>query len=147
TRSELLCMVRASTPEEGRQRIRKALERYELGEVASDSRIVPLCGDLAKPRFGLSDHSYHTLADSVGAIYHNGASVNFVQPYSLLRPANVMGTIEVLRLAALSRNKHVEYVSTLSVFGSPAYVDAGWIREDELPDRCEGLEGGYAQSK
>jgi len=147
TKADVLCIVRAPSPEDGRRRIREALSGYELREAASDSRIVPVCGDLALPRFGLSGNEYEALADSVDAVYHNAASVNFVQPYAQLRAPNVMGTVEVLRFAALSRAKRVEYVSTLSVFGAPAYADAGWIREEDPPERYEGLEGGYAQSK
>lgn len=45
-------------------------------------------GDLAKPRFGLSEDAFTHLAESVDAIYHNGAVVNFVFPYHLLRDTN-----------------------------------------------------------
>ena len=52
---------------------------------------------------------------SLDAIYHSGASMNLALPYRALRPVNVAGTREVLRLAASGRATPVHYVSTLSV--------------------------------
>src|SRR5207248_492124 len=78
-------------------------------------RIVPLAGDLARPRFGLTDERYTQLAAAINAIYHNGAHVNFLHPYENLKAANVSGTQEVLRLATTTRLKPLHFVSMLSV--------------------------------
>jgi thioester reductase-like protein len=83
----------------------------------------------------------------VDAIYHNGATVNFVYPYRLLRGANVLGTQEVLRLAGQERIKPVHFVSTFSVHASTLRSSQDVVSEiDELPP-CESLHDGYSQTK
>ena len=66
--------------------------------------MIPVCGDLAEPRLGLSPQDFDSLAATIDAVYHNGAYVNFVYPYQVLKPANVAGTVEVLRLATQPRS-------------------------------------------
>src|SRR5205823_3277738 len=66
-------------------------------------RVVPLPGDLAAPRLGLSPGEFRELARSTDIIYHAGAIVNFIYPNEELRAANVTGTREVIRLAGLVR--------------------------------------------
>ena len=85
-------------------------------------RVIPVCGDLAEPRLGLSPEDFDSLAATIDAVYHNGAYVNFVYPYQVLKPANVAGTIEVLRLATQTKVKPLHFVSTVSVFDSPEYA-------------------------
>ncbi len=50
------------------------------------------------------------------AIIHNGALVNHVLPYSVLKPANVNGTIEIIKLACLNVLKPLYFISSMSVF-------------------------------
>jgi thioester reductase-like protein len=80
-------------------------------------------------------------------IYHNGALVNFVYPYERLKPANVLGTQEILSLASQTRTLPVHYISTLSVFSKSSYYGSQPIREEEEPKHIEGLRSGYVQSK
>ena len=39
------------------------------------------------------------MADKIDTIYHCGAMVNTMAPYQAMRPANVIGTLEVIRFA------------------------------------------------
>ena len=48
-------------------------------------------------------------------VYHAGAQVNFIYPYQELRAANVGGTREVIRLAAMYHAIPVHYVSSTAV--------------------------------
>ena len=84
-------------------------------------------------------------AASIGAIYHNGAVVNFSQPYAILRAANVDGTAEVLRLACGGRRKTVHYVSTISVLSGEE--SGRQLAEDAPLPGPPRRAGGYAQSK
>ncbi len=147
TGAEVYCLVRARSPEEARKKILRNLEQYELRGARSSQRIVPVCGDLAQPMLGLAAEEYQKLAAAVDAIYHNGAYVNFVYPYAVLKPVNVTGTVEVLRLAARAKVKPVHFVSTISVFDSPEYGPIGRIAENQPLEIVAGLQGGYAQSK
>jgi len=107
---------------------------------------VPVLGDLSEPGLGLSDAQYNDLSRSIDVIYHNGAWVNALYPYTMLKPANVLGTLEVLRLACAAKIKPVHYVSTISVF-PPETTMSGVIDEEWTVDGGNLLRGGYAQSK
>ena len=112
-----------------------------------DDRFVPVLGDLARPRWGMSEEDFRALAERVDAVYHCGAWVNFTYPYSALKAANVGATEEALRLAALGRPKPVHFVSTIAVFAPGSLTPEGVALEgSDLPDHQE-LAGGYPQSK
>jgi amino acid adenylation domain-containing protein/thioester reductase-like protein len=144
TRADVFCLARAADEPAARERIRKTLQSYGLWEESFGRRIVPLPGDLARPQFGLGTEQFARLTADVDAIFHNGAQVHFLQPYEALRPANVGGTHEVLRLATRGKLKPVHYISTIGVFDAwPATSPA---REGDVPP-ARGLEGGYNQSK
>jgi thioester reductase-like protein len=80
-------------------------------------------------------------------IYHSGASVNLIYPYSVLKPANVLGTQEILRLASQIKIKPVHFVSTTSVFCPENYPENEVLLESDPLDYYQGLVGGYPQSK
>lgn len=148
TRAEVRCLVRAPDAEGAAARLRKALESYSLWDEESAARIVPVPGDLSEPLLGLGRRRFEELAGEVDAVYHSGASVNWVYPYSALKPANVQGTQEVLRLAAHEgAAKPVHFVSTLGVFPLVGGSGAGTIREDDALDHGGSLYNGYTQSK
>jgi thioester reductase-like protein len=144
---EVYCLVRAKSPEEGTARLRSALETFGLWEPSRASRIVPVIGDLGKPRFGLTESAWSTLSESVDVIYHNGALVNFFYPYSMLKAVNVDGTKEVLALACEGRLRPVHFVSTISVFPIRVESDDRTIREQIAIETIKVPGGGYSQSK
>ena len=143
---DVACLTRAQDPEAAMQRLKANLQRYELWEDRLAARIVPLCGDLAAPRFGLAEESFRRLAERVGRIVHNGALLDFNKSYSDLRGPNVLGTIETLRLATEGPIKPVHYVSTTGVFDAVGTRDQQ-VDETTNLDDPSGIELGYAQSK
>ena len=147
TRAEIYCLVRAPNAEEGERRIRGSLEAYALWDEERSSRIFPVAGDLSEPLLGLGTERFEELAHEIEAIYHNGASVNWVYPYNALKPTNVLGTQEVLRLASRHKTKLVHLVSTLGVFPLVGRSAAGVVREDDDLDHGGSLYNGYTQSK
>jgi amino acid adenylation domain-containing protein/thioester reductase-like protein len=144
TDAEITCLVRADTMASGQQRLRQTLEHYHLWNDSYGDRIHPALGDLAVPQLGLTEEQFHILADQVDVIYHNGAWVNSIYPYPVLKPANVLGTQEVLRLACHTRSKPMHFISTLSVFGGNRDTS---IREDSPLEVADLPESGYSQSK
>ncbi|HYX15518.1 MAG TPA: amino acid adenylation domain-containing protein [Nostoc sp.] len=145
TQAKVYCLVRASDVQEGNDRIKSILEEYKLWEQNRSSRIIPVIGDISLPLLGLSSEQFQNLAETIDIIYHNGALVNFVYPYSALKAANVLGTQEILRLASQTKIKPVHFVSTIGVFSPIAYPETGVILEQSA-DRPHGLYG-YTQSK
>ncbi|MDM8563228.1 SDR family oxidoreductase [Candidatus Marithioploca araucensis] len=122
TTANIYCLVRCNHFDEGQQRLQSHLQFYSLWKETFSSRIIPVVGDLSKPRFGLSEAQFSDLAGQIDIIYHNGAQVSFIRPYSALKAINVLGTIEILRLAGLIQTKPVHFISTLAVFLSKKYA-------------------------
>ena len=146
TTARVWCLVRARDGAHALQRITDAAARYELGDLPGD-RVVPLPGDLASPRLGLSSGEFRELARSTDVIYHAGAVVNFIYPYEELRVANVAGTREVIRLAGLGRGIPVHYVSSTAVLAGLGVMGVREVTEDTplaYPDR---LGVGYVETK
>ncbi|HEX2203515.1 MAG TPA: thioester reductase domain-containing protein, partial [Longimicrobium sp.] len=146
TDAEVYCLVRAGSVEDGEERVRRKLESFGLlGPAADRVRAVP--GDLAKPLFGLSKAEFDALAEKADAVYHCGAWVNFARPYRVLKPSNVAGTQEVLRLAATARLKPVHHVSTMAVLAGAFVSGVPAVDEDTPLPPPVGHDTGYSQSK
>ena len=146
TRATIYCLVRASQPNEARERIRKNLTSYSLLNGEQSSRVVPIVGDLSQPGFGLSPSEMDLMSDRVDVVYHCGALVKWTYPYAALKGSNVLGTQEILRLACRTKIKPVHFISTIGVFSSPAFA-AEVVREDDSLESSGPLFVGYAQSK
>lgn len=146
TPATVYCLVRAANEKAASQRLENTLKQYSLWDERQRPRIVPVLGNLSVSRLGLSPAQFDSLAEILDVVYHNGGSVNFLYPYSVLKAPNVLGTQEVLRLACQAKVKPVHFISTVGVFSPIAYGDRAVIREGDPLDRTEGLYG-YTQSK
>ncbi|MBW4617803.1 MAG: amino acid adenylation domain-containing protein [Cyanosarcina radialis HA8281-LM2] len=147
TDSNIYCLVRASNVELAKAKLQDVLEAYLLWDEAFSSRIIPVLGDLSKSLLGLSSDEFAALADRIDAIYHNGAWVHHSSDYYTLKPANVLGTQEILRLACQTKTKPLHFISTISVFDSDRSDELTLIKEtDSLGDRPPN-SNGYVQSK
>jgi thioester reductase-like protein len=141
----VFCLVRPVGGTDASTRLRRLLTTYGLWSTCRH-RIDVVEGDLRFPRFGLSQSGFEALSRRVGTIYHCGAAVNWSQPYEALRDTNVLGTIEVLRLACHGQAKAVHFISTIGVCMAtpgPAVVS----EDDDISGHIDGLHFGYVQSK
>lgn len=110
------CLIRARDGRDALARIRRSMEEAKLPLTREDEeRIVLELGDLGQPNLGLSAASFAELSHVIEVVYHCGALVSAVHNYERLRPANVVGTLEVLRLCCQGRTKRLEHISTISV--------------------------------
>lgn len=142
------CLVRTGSAEEALSRLRANASHYlhdDLGAYAD--RIVPLAGDLAEPRLGLSEKDFDELARTVDVIHHPGGMVNFIYPYSHMRPANVEGTREIIRMAARYRHIPVHYTSTMAVLAGFGTAGVRHVDEDTPLAHADHLSVGYVESK
>jgi thioester reductase-like protein len=144
TSATLVCLVR---PKTGRLKPASTEGRVGGGRLqpAHQTRIQIVEGNLNQSRLGLSDARYEQLANETDAILHCGAAVNWVFAYSGLRASNVLGTLELLRLAC-RRSVPFHFISSLSV----CYSTEGARVVDENFDGLNSLRGvqlGYAQTK
>ncbi|WFD33647.1 L-2-aminoadipate reductase [Malassezia cuniculi] len=143
------------------QRLRDALSSRGVWDEnwVTEGRLDAVVGDLEKPRMGISEADWKSLADEVDVILHNGALVHWVYPYSRLRSANVLSTLAAIQLASTGRPKALTFVSSTSALDTPYYIDlsdrvllsdsnAGGVSEsDSLDGSARGLGSGYGQSK
>ncbi|GJD22779.1 amino acid adenylation participated protein like [Rivularia sp. IAM M-261] len=150
TSADIYCLVRSTDAQSGKQKLKNKLESYLLWNEKFSSRIIPVIGELSAKLLGLSIQQFNHLAHHIDVIYHNGAWVNHIYNYSTLKPINVLGTQEVLRLASEIKVKPVHFISTIGVFSSEAYSEIELIQESDIPDTPDtnpGLGNGYVQSK
>ncbi|XP_026740167.1 fatty acyl-CoA reductase wat-like [Trichoplusia ni] len=76
-------------------------------------RIVPVSGDVAEPRLGLSDKDWNTLTKEVDIIFHMAATVRFDEPLKVAAKINVGGTLRAVELAKnCTKLKQFIHVST-----------------------------------
>lgn len=148
TVADIYCLVRSPHGGEGRARIEDNLKSYGFWKPTYDTRILPVVGDLSRERLGLDEEEFRHLTQTIDTIYHNGAWVNFLYPYSTLKAANVLGTEEILKLACQSKIKPVHFISSY-VVACEARAGARVVREDEPLVYNRALEDalGYGQSK
>jgi thioester reductase-like protein len=148
TRAKIYVLVRSSDEKHGRQRLRAAME--SIGPCGAglmemfEARVTPVCGDLGQPRLGLTREVWDFLASEIDTVFHNGATVNYLFNYEVMRDANVLGTNEIVRLAFEGRPKEFNYVSTTFVFG---WAVKAVLHESDLNENMERLDFGYSQSK
>ena len=145
TRADVYCLVRATTFEEGKAKLWNQLKAYHLWEENLCDRIIPVIGDLGKPNLGLTSEKFLRLSEKIDSIYHCGAWVNVVYPYTALKATNVAGTEEVLKLACQNRIKPVHFISTVDVYSFDQKT-ATVSEQDEIGPAGQ-LYSGYAQSK
>jgi phthiocerol/phenolphthiocerol synthesis type-I polyketide synthase E len=152
TNARIHCLVRATGSDpagEAERRLRDSLASREVWRDEMEGRVTAVPGDLGEPLFGLSEEAFHDLAARVDVIYHCGTWVNFTYPYKVLKPSNVLGTIEALRLAGRVRTKPVHYVSSIAAVPEVeyGYRDDPTVYEDDDTDSLSGLFGGYGETK
>ncbi|MFD3485980.1 amino acid adenylation domain-containing protein [Streptomyces sp. NPDC058665] len=158
TDATIHCLVRGGDQPSAEKRLCSVIDSYGLSDPSSEHRVSVIAGDLARPRLGLPAADFDRLARSVDVVYHAGAAVNLVFSYEQLRAANVHGTQEILRLAALHRTVPVHHISTVGVYGGGAAGSAYGaaespvhgirsIRSEDPTGPLAALEHGYTQSK
>ncbi|EEQ42879.1 L-aminoadipate-semialdehyde dehydrogenase [Candida albicans WO-1] len=149
--------VRASSKEAGLQRLRQTGITYGIWDENWAEKIEIVLGDLSKEKFGLDNSQWSDLTNSIDVIIHNGAFVHWVYPYSQLRDANVIGTINVLNMAGEGKAKFFSFVSSTSALDTDYFVNLsdellaqgknGISEADDLQGSAKGLGNGYGQSK
>jgi len=146
TSARVRCLVRAPAPAAAFERLVLSRRRFGVDGDLPRDRVEAVCGDLALPGLGISEAEHAALARNADTIIHVGAAMNFYQSYEALRPANVGGTGEILRLAVRDHTKVLHYVSSSGVFEARSYLGMT-VRESDQPARCDHSVTGYTQSK
>jgi amino acid adenylation domain-containing protein/thioester reductase-like protein len=149
--TQVACLVRATSDDDALVRIRDNMMQYGIWEDAFSDRLLPVAGDLAQSDLGLGRARFDELSQEIDVVFHLAAHVNYIQPYSAHKAANITGTINILRFATSHRPKALHYVSTIAVFGPAGLLEPTAIvyEDEDLGDYLTGLKFdlGYSQSK
>ncbi|WP_052200717.1 thioester reductase domain-containing protein [Terriglobus sp. TAA 43] len=148
TEATIHVLVRASDKLQGKQRLTAAM--HSMGHVQAHvmemfhARVVPVCGDLGQPALGLMQETWDDLTTRIDTIFHNGATVNYLFNYDMMRDANVLGTNEILRMAFEGQAKEFNYVSTTFIHG---WAHKPSLFETDCNAEMALLDFGYSQTK
>lgn len=157
---KVICHVRAQNIDKALYRLKDGCEARGIWDEdwIKQGRISVVLGDLESNRLGMSEGDWNMVAQEADAILHNGALVHWVYPYSKLRAANVLATLNILTLSQQDKPKPISFVSTTAVFEVPNfYIDLsdaeiakggkGVPESNSLDGSLVGLGSGYGQSK
>ncbi|MDJ0732572.1 MAG: amino acid adenylation domain-containing protein [Nostocaceae cyanobacterium] len=147
TTANIYCLVRDANLEDNHNKLQTILKSYRIWQEIWSSRIICIPGDLSKPLLGLEIEEFQQLASTIDVIYHNGAWVHHIYPYSILKPTNVLGTQEILRLASQVKTKPVHFISSSGVVGSKIEAGVKLVREQDSLHENEFPSNGYCQTK
>jgi thioester reductase-like protein len=143
--AHVYCLVRAADEEAATARLGEALKGYELpwsSEIRR--RVTVLPGDIRRPRLGLSDDLWNTLAHELDSVVGVAAAVDFLRGYQSLRQSNVVGALTLAELAATGRPKPLHHISSIAVFNEVGIASMG---EDDPLAHADRLIAGYDQTK
>ncbi|MEV7242167.1 thioester reductase domain-containing protein [Streptomyces sp. NPDC093248] len=143
--AHVYCLVRADDEAAATARLGDQLRGYRLpwsSEVRR--RITVLPGDIRRPRLGLTDERWHTLAHELDSVVGVAAAVDFLRGYPSLRGSNVLGALTLAELAATGRPKPLHHISSIAVFNEVGITSMG---EDDPLAHIDRLVSGYDQSK
>lgn len=151
TATTVVCVVRAEDDAQAWDRLVSTLRQQDPAVDPGPDRLRVYAGDLGRPALGLPPERWAELSEDCDAVLHIGALVNLLFDYRAHRAANVLGTLEVLRLCAAGRMKVLHHISTLGALDRHAaeQVAAGGDPVGELCDVPSALPplGGYSRSK
>lgn len=147
TDADIYCLIRAKNEEEGMEKIIMNLRSYQLWDHIYLKRIKIIVGNLAERYFGLLEEEFNKLSRKIKTIYHNGALVNFIYPYSAVKDANVSGTYEIIRLSLTNGIKPIHFISTLHIFVPKDKCGPYEFEENDQLDKGGIPHMGYTQSK
>ncbi|MFF7749305.1 thioester reductase domain-containing protein [Streptomyces sp. NPDC007971] len=143
--AHVYCLVRAADEAAATERLGAQLRSYRLPwspEVRR--RVTVLPGDIRRPRLGLTDEQWHTLAHELDSVVGVAAAVDFLRGYQSLRTSNVLGALTLAELAATGRPKPLHHISSIAVFNEVGITSMG---EDDPLAHADRLIAGYDQSK
>eukprot|EP01029_Cantina_marsupialis_P004263 TRINITY_DN1428_c0_g1_i2.p1 TRINITY_DN1428_c0_g1~~TRINITY_DN1428_c0_g1_i2.p1 ORF type:complete len:976 (-),score=226.14 TRINITY_DN1428_c0_g1_i2:59-2599(-) len=140
------CVVRGN---DGEDRVWKNFEHFFLKLTEEEkSRLFVLKGDVERDWFGVNLDIWRNLRDEyqngIKTLVHCAAIDNFIYTYEMMKSANVIGTLNALRLTRLLEGR---MIYTSSVIVSLAEQYETHFNRPAILSSSHGLYNGYCQSK
>lgn len=152
THADIYCLVRAKDADKGLSRLQQTFSKFLLPWPADQvHRIKVVPGDLSETSFNIAEADYTRLAEMIDVIYHSGSSVSYIEPYPVIKKANIDGLRGILTFAAQGKPKPLILLSSMGVFswGRP-FTHKTWMREtDNINEniRAVSKDLGYIRTK
>lgn len=138
----IYCLIREKSKTHALEKLVKTFKKYQLNTAyLKSSKLFIIVGDFSKDNFGLQCDIYEMLTGEIDMIIHNGALVNHIYPYELLRNDNVLSTKRILKFASTKKTKKINFISTLSVLNNLSGTNLNF-ELDKL-----NLDHGYVTTK
>lgn len=148
------CLIRVDEKDELLSKLASTSKKYNITTI-DFNRVRLYTSDISKIDLGLSNNDYDYLAKNIDSIYHCAAAVNHIYHYGMLRKTNVLGTIEIIKLATTFKKKIIHYISALdiailkqeqnsfldeknSIMNKMGYIQTKWVSE-YLLDKATSL--------
>ncbi|KAJ5964445.1 NRPS-like enzyme [Penicillium vulpinum] len=150
---QVACLVRRKDNKSAAARLQQAMEKYELYSPSLKlvQKLLVLEGDLGERDLGLGKQRFDWLTNWASVIFHLGAKVNYNETYEEHYRDNILGTRNILQLAAQGRRKGVHYMSSIDVFGPTGYILGTRVILEDAPTLAHlqalRFDIGYAQSQ
>ncbi|CAG8947510.1 unnamed protein product [Penicillium salamii] len=148
---QVVCLVRGPDVSTGVSRLKESSKKYGL-QFDLESKVIVVPGDVSDPTFNLGQDNFEHYAQWASVVFHFAACTDYTFPYADIRRANVHGWLNVLRFSNTKRLKQVHLTSSISAYGTTAYLDGEeLIPENDRPvmNNVESMQHhvGYSQSK
>lgn len=137
----IVCLVRAASSEDAARRGHDTLAALFGRAVPARlaARVEWVAADIERPRLGLDDAAWASVAADIEEAYHCAASTRFDLPLDEAHRINVVGAQEVYALCEAAREvrgpagfRRLHHVSTAYASGdSPGEVEAGFLPGDD----------------
>lgn len=149
TDCSMYLLVRAATPAEGYERLRRAAaDKNQPIPDNLEERVRIFNGAMDRPHLGLNDDDYAVISGECDTIIHNASIINLMDPLSSIFPTNVQGVANILELATTGRIKQINYISTIAVHYGLENVDLSAVIPENIDiHRWRDLDLTYEQSK
>ena len=144
--TKIYCLTRCADMYDGLERIKANMLKFKCWDNSFRHRIIAVKGDLSKEKFGMSESDWDEMCRNIDMIFHCGAVLNFLYPYSAMKPTNVGSTLECLRMASTEKMKYFNYISSYSVYDNPSHFGKNVLEDDPL-DLPDGYFLGYSETK
>jgi phthiocerol/phenolphthiocerol synthesis type-I polyketide synthase C len=145
-----ICLLRAKSIADAKERIKEILRAYETDDKiidSVDSRVQIILGDIAEPKLGLSEKQEMELVKTIDYVIHCAGKVSLHGVYEAIAPINVLGTKHLIDFTLKTPKKHLMYVSSYSIIGDRLFKKYSSFRECDFDLGQSFDQLGYQQTK
>ncbi len=141
---DIYCLIRPGSRGNAQERLIERLQLSEDGGAAAARTLKPVAGDVAKPRFGLSDEDFQTVSRNVDVVIHCASELSFIRD-AHCRETNITGMHNLIGLVrGCARKPMLVHLSTVASCGA---VTHQCLSEEDGSDPENEHHNEYTRSK